>query len=63
MLPSCHGAQAKVGFLQPSGGNVGLLGIEMQILLGKNFNSRLNFTLNLHPSCLQYFQFMAETQL
>ena len=37
----CYGAQAKVLISQPSGGNVGLPGIEMQILFSKSFRAEL----------------------
>ena len=52
------GAQAKVRISHPSRGNVGLLGIEMQISLGKNFNSRMNFRFNFQATCLQDIQFI-----
>lgn len=53
------GAQAiKVRISHPSRGNVGLLRIEMQISLGKNFNSRMNFRFNFQATCLQDIQFM-----
>ena len=53
------GAQAiKVRISHPSRGNVGLLGIEIQISLGKNFNSQMNFRFNFQETCLQDIQFM-----
>ena len=40
-----YGAQAKVLISQPSGGNVGLLGIEMQILFSKSFRAEFQIQL------------------
>ena len=58
MLLACRGAEAKARISHPSSGNVGLLGIEMQISLHKNFNSRLNFRFSFQASCLDYFNLM-----